>query len=130
MSVQQARRVLPFSQLLLILMGIVVLYLAADFVRQVAVSHQRDEELGQIDQRLVVARDETEELKSEVDRLGSPESIEEAVRPKGLTRPDEVLVILVGAPENSLPGEEQEPQAETEFDSPREAWLDLFFGIR
>jgi len=40
------------------------------------------------------------------------------------------LVIVVGSPEDLLPDEEQEPWAEPEFDSPREAWLDLFFGIR
>lgn len=130
MSVQEARRVLPFSQLLLILMGIVVLYLAADFVRQVAVSHQRKEELAQLDQAIAAANQETERLRSEFDRSESPEAIEEAVRPQGLTRQDEVLVILVGAPGESIPEEEQEPRSETEFDSPREAWLDLFFGIR
>jgi cell division protein FtsB len=130
MSVQEARRVLPFSQLLLILMGILVVYLAADFVRQVAVNHQRQEELRQIGQDIERAKRETVELEGQLEYANSPDAVEEALRPQGLTREDEVLVVLVGAPGDPLPDEEQESNTETEFGSPREAWWDLFFGTR
>jgi hypothetical protein len=95
-----------------------------------AVSHQRKEELGQFEQRIAAARQETEELQNELDRVGSPEAVEEAVRPQGMTLEDEVLVILVGAPEEPLPEDEQEPATQAGFGTPREAWLDLFFGSR
>jgi hypothetical protein len=111
-------------------MGIVVLYLAADFVRQMAVSHQRKEEYAQIEQRIALGREETVKLTEELEKVGSPQAIEEAVRPQGMIREDEVLVIPVGAPSEALPEDEPESLIETEFDSPREAWLDLFFGTR
>ena len=130
MTVREARRVLPFSQLLLILMGILVLYLAADFVRQMAVGHQRKEDLLQLDEEILVAGQETVELEKEYAQVGSPAAIEAAVRPQGLAREDEVVVILVGAPTDTLPEKEQEPRMEGGFDSPREAWWDLFFGTR
>lgn len=124
----KARRLLPFSHILLILMGILVLYLVVDFGRQVGLSHQRREELRQIEKRIEAANAETAELKRRLEFASSPQAAEAWARRNGLTRDDEVLVVFLGSLEDSSPAEEQELEAGMVQDSPRDAWWDLFFG--
>jgi hypothetical protein len=116
--------------MLLILMGVLVLYLVVDFGRQVGVSHQRREELRQIEYSIMAANEEGAQLLGELEYATSPEAAEAWARRNGLTRPGEVLVVPVGPSEDSEAPVEQQPEAGAAFDQPREAWLHLFFGTR
>lgn len=130
MAVDKARRVLPFNQILLILMGILLLYLMVDFGRQVAVSRQRREELAEIEREIEAATQESAELDSQLSYVSSPEAAEAWARPNGWTRPDEVLVVFVGPTTDSAASGQGRDEARTSSESPRDAWWDLFFGTR
>jgi hypothetical protein len=123
-------RVLPFNQLLLILIGALVLYLVVDFGRQVGVSHQRREELHQLELKVESAQAETVALQEQYNYATSPQAAEEWARRNGLTKPDEVLAVFVGDSTDSYHAGEKRPKASTSPTSPREAWWDLFFGTR
>jgi cell division protein FtsL len=126
----RARRLLPFNQILLVLMALLILYLVVDFARQVGVSYQRREDLKQIEQSIDSAQARMEGLQSQLEYATSPAAAEQWARREGLTRPDEVLVIFVGPAATSEPAGEKKPADSTRFNSPRDAWWDLFFGTR
>jgi hypothetical protein len=129
-AVDKTRWALPFNQILLILMGVLLLYLVVDFGRQVGVSYQRREELRQLDQKILAAEQESFELDRQWQYINSPDAAEAWARANGWTRQDEVLVVFVGPSPESAEEELGGEQAGTDFHTPRDAWWDLFFGTR
>jgi cell division protein FtsB len=122
------RKVLPFTQILLILMGIFVAYLVVNFGRQVGVSHQRRQELQQVEDQITAARQERAELEQQLDHAESDAAVREWALPNGLIKPDEVRVVIPSL--EPVPAAEQDSEAGAGPDSPRETWWDLFFGTR
>jgi cell division protein FtsB len=130
LTVSKTRRFWPFSQILLILMGILVVYLAADFARQVATSHQRRDELGDLNLEIEEANATNSQLRSDLEYATSPEAVEGWARPRGWTRPNEKVIFFVGTYPDISPTIEHSPGSSTQGMEPREAWWDHFFGSR
>ena len=125
-----ARKILPFGQILLIIMGIVVLYLAADLSRLVSVGYQRRQELRRVEAQLAAAQARQAELQAQLAYARSEAAVDEWARDNGLVRSGEVPVVIV-APEaegRTPPG--QQPAGDTDPATIREAWWRLFFGWR
>jgi len=123
-------KLIPLNQILLILMGILVVYLMVDFGRQMGVSRQRREELDQIEQKIDMTLAERGDLENQLGGATSPEAVEAWARRNGLTRENEVLVVFLGGPTGpTTSGDESSSRADS-GQSPRDAWLALFFGRR
>lgn len=130
MTEARFRAGLSLSQVLLLLMGILMVYLVVDFGRQVIASHQRREELQRLDVLVTNAQAEKAALEKRVEYDASPQAAEAWAREQGWVKPDEVPVVLVApqaspssaAPKGAVPnaGSTSSPQA----------WWDLFFGDR
>ena len=130
MSNNSARRTRLFRQVLLILMGIVILYLAAGFVGQARTSHQRRQELDRIGQQIQEVDDDIADLEQARVDVQSPEAAERWARENGMVKEGEVpAVVLAPSPGPSLEGG-QEPGEGALPGSNREAWWELFFGNR
>lgn len=130
MSNNNARRTLPFRQVLLILMGIVILYLAAGFVRQARISYQRNQELGQIEQEITKTEAEIAELDEVLVYVESPEATDRWARENGMAKEGEVSAVVNAPDSGSSPEVGQEPGEGALPGTNREAWWDLFFGRR
>ena len=125
-----ARKTLPFGQILLIIMGIVVLYLAADLSRLVGVSYRRRQELHRVEAQLAAAQARQAELQAQLTYARSEGAVDEWARDNGLVRSGEVPVVIV-APEaegETPPG--QQSVGEIDPAAIRGAWRRLFFGPR
>ncbi len=129
MIAREPHRTLSLSQLFLILMGTLLLYLIVNFGRQVAVSYERREELRRVEDQVAAARAETEHLRQYLDYANSDASAEAWARAQGWARPGEVPVIIV-APESTLPAVPEDAPAPGSPASHRQAWWELFFGAR
>ncbi len=127
---RNARIGLPFGHILLILGGILILYLVANFGRQVGVSYQRRQELKQIEQEIESARQEKEALEKELIYAQSPQAAEAWAREQLWSRPDEVAVMVVAPPADASPAGPEKPAEAGGPGSIRDAWWDLFFGSR
>lgn len=125
-----AGRTLPFGQILLIILGIVVLYLAADLSRLVGVSYQQRKALHQVEAQLAAAQARQAELQEQLVYARSEAAVDEWARDNGLVRPGEVPVVVVAPPaeEGTLAG--HLPPESTNPATIREAWWNLFFGSR
>ncbi len=126
----KARRRILINQFLLLLMGIVIVYLMADFARQLAVHYQRREELRQLDAEIELALQKQQDLEMRRAYVQSPQAAEEWARENGLAKEGEQSVVIV-APESAaaLPSEEDAGAGPAPV-SPRDSWWDLFFGRR
>ena len=125
-----ARKILPFGQILLVIMGIVVLYLAVDLSRLVSVGYQRRQELRRVEAQLTAAQARQSELQAQLAYARSEAAVDEWARDNGLVRAGEVPVVIV-APEaegRTPPG--QQPAGDADPATIREAWWRLFFGWR
>ena len=125
---KETRRTPLASQFFLILMGIVLLYLVVSFGRQVAVSYQRGQELAQIREKVNLAKEQNQELHSNLDYALSDPAAEAWAREQGWAKTDEVPVIVV-APSTAKTPSSESPAQESP-DSYRQAWWELFFGTR
>lgn len=125
---KETRRRPFFSQLLLILMGIVLLYLVVSFGRQVAVSHQRSQELAQIQEKVKLAEQQNQELHNYLDYAQSAPAAEAWARQQGWAKAGEVPVIVVDPLTVETPT--IEPLQQVSPASYRQAWWELFFGTR
>ena len=130
MTDRLVRKTLPFSQILLILVGILLLYLLVDFGRQVGVSRQRREELRQLEHELSIAQQRQAELKRTLEYAQSDAAVEEWARKNGLAKIGEVPVVLIAPPADASSQALRVFDGDTRPLSPREAWWDLFFGTR
>jgi len=125
---KEVRRTPFISQLLLILMGTVLLYLVVNFGRQVAISYQRGQELQQIQEKVGLAEERNQELRDYQEHAKSDSATEAWARDQGWAKAGEVPVIIVApsaaeSPAIELPAQESPT-------SNRQAWWELFFGTR
>jgi cell division protein FtsB len=119
----------PFiSQLLLILMGTILLYLVVNFGRQVAVSYQQGQELAQIQEKVKLAKEQNQQLYDYLDYANSDSAAEAWAREQGWAKAGEVPVIVVAPSAAEAPTIESPPQESPA--SYRQAWWELFFGTR
>ncbi len=128
MTEGKARKMLSLSQILLILMGIFVVYLVVNFVRQIGVSHQRRQELRQLEDEVAAALQVHADLEQQLDYAPSGAAVREWALANGMTKPDEVLVVVPSL--EPVPAVEESPEEGVSPGSPRETWWDLFFGTR
>jgi cell division protein FtsB len=126
----RVRNSLPLVRILLILMGVLALYLLANFVRQVAISQQRRSELSELDQKIADAKEERADLGEALTYAQSDAAVDEWARQENWARPDEVSVVVVAPPASISPEGEGRSQGGGGPDSARDAWWDLFFGTR
>ncbi len=130
MTATKDRKASFITQIVLLLMAILFMYLIVDFGRQVGVSRQRQEELRLLDMEIQAEKAEIESLGKELEFASSPEAVEAWARRRGMTRPGERLVVFLGGSLGE-PSQAEAPSAgRSRVDSPREEWLDLFFGTR
>ena len=119
----------PFiSQLLLVLMGTILLYLVVNFGRQVAVSYQQRQELAQIQEKVRLAEEQNQQLHDYLNYANSDQAAEAWAREQGWAKAGEVPVIVVSPPAAEAPAIESLPQESPS--SYRQAWWELFFGTR
>ena len=124
------RRVLSFRLFPLVIMGIVILYLGASFARQASISHQRRQELRELETEITETKTENVDLQDGLEYMQSTEATEEWARKNGWAKQDEVSVVVV-APSADLPNNDTRGTLEGPKPSPnRELWWDLFFGER
>jgi len=126
----KVRNSLPIVRILLVLMGVLALYLLANFVRQVAISQQRRSELSDLEQAIADAQEERAELEEALTYAQSDAAVDEWARKIGWARPYEVSVVVIAPAASTSPGEEGSPEGGSGPALPRDAWWDLFFGTR
>ena len=119
-----------FTQLLLILMGLVLLYLAVSFARQVRVSQQRRQEIGNLEGQIGVTLEERTTLERDLQQARSDTAVEEWARSQGWAKADEVIVVPVGARTAPSADGQAAPRPPTVPASPQQAWWNRFFGTR
>lgn len=130
MTASKVRKASPISQLALLLMAILFMYLIVDFGRQVGVSRQRREELRLLEVEVQAETAEIQKLEADLVLASSPEAVEAWARRRGMTRPGERLVVFFGGSLGEPAELEKTPTNRATIDSPRDEWLDLFFGTR
>ena len=124
------RKALSFRLFPLVIMGILILYLGASFARQASISHQRREELHELEAEIVATELENVDLQAHLEYVQSPEAAEEWARENGWAMQDEVSVVVVAPSVHSSPSDTLGTQEEPKPSSNREVWWDLFFGER
>jgi cell division protein FtsB len=125
---KESHRIPFISQLLLILMGTILLYLVANFGRQVAVSYQQGQELDQIREKVKLAKAQNQALRNYLDYANSSSAVEAWAREQGWAKAGEVPVIVIAPAAAEAPVSESPPQESPA--SYRQAWWELFFGTR
>ncbi len=127
MSERRLRIGFPSNQIVLILMGILVLYLAADFGRQVIVSQQQKDDLGKVQAQIAASNDRQAALQAQLGYSLSDAAAEAWAREQGWVKAGEVPVVIV-APA-AVPGSEAQP-GDTGSGSGTilKEWWNLFFG--
>jgi cell division protein FtsB len=130
MTEARVRKALPISQFLLLFMGILLLYLVADFGRQVIVHHQRQQDLRQLQAQVESAREQTKLLDAWLTYVQSPQAAAAWAREQGWTKPDEVPVVVVAPPSGPSAEVDVGTEVVTGSSSPRDAWQTLFFDER
>ena len=110
----------------LILMATVLLYLVANFGRQVAVSYQQRQELAQIQEKVRLAEEQNQQLHDYLNYANSDQAAEAWAREQGWAKAGEVPVIVVAPSAAEAPKIETLPQESPA--SYRQAWWELFFG--
>jgi len=124
---EKIRRTPLISQLLLVLMGAMLVFLVVSFARQVTISHQQSAVLNRIEEKIRVAMAEKGQLDEYLAYVWSPEALERWARQHGWTRPDETLVVPVGVGTEGPPPEQAISEEGRKPDSPQGEWWDLFF---
>ena len=124
------RKALSLRLFPLVLMGIVILYLGASFARQASISHQRREELRELEAEIAATERGNVDLQERLEYVQSPEAAEKWARENGWAKQDEVSVVVVAPSAHSSPSDARSATEEPKPSSNREAWWDLFFGER
>ena len=124
------RRLSFINQLLLLLMGIVMLYLLADFGRQLAVYYQRRQELRQVEAQIAAAEQEKLALEEQRSYALSPVAAEQWARENGWAQEGEQTVVIVGQGAQEQLAPEERVDTNPDGTSPQSTWWDLFFGER
>lgn len=128
MTGKKLRNTPLINQLLLILMGAVILYMAVSFVRQIGISRQRQAELEKLTQSIGVAREERVRWENYLEHVQSEAAVEARGRKLSWGRPDQELIVPVGGGAEPSPGAQESVEDRTDPTSPRNAWWDMFFG--
>ena len=128
--VSSVRKALSFRLFPLVIMGIVILYLGASFARQASISHQRRQELRDLEAEVAATERENVDLQERLGRAQSPAAVEEWARENGWAYEDEVSIAVVAPAAQSSPGDTPGTKEEAKPSSNRDAWWDLFFGER
>jgi len=127
MSVRRLRIGFPSNQIMLILMGILILYLAVDFGRQVIVSQQQTTELSQVQAQVAASNGQQAMLQAQLEYSRSDAAAEAWAREQGWVKANEVPVVIV-APD-TVPAVETQPQgAGSVSGTTLREWWNLFFG--
>jgi hypothetical protein len=126
----RTRRALPIHHLLLVLLAVVLLYLGADFGRQVVASYQRQEDLRRIEGNVESARQETQRLEARLDYARSSQAAEAWAREQGWAKADEVPLVVIAPPASASPATDESAVEDGGSLSNREAWWAFFFGER
>jgi cytoskeletal protein RodZ len=116
------------KQVILILMATVLLYLVANFGRQVAVSYQQGRELEQIQAKVSLAKEQNQVLLDYLAYAQSDSAAEAWAREQGWAKSGEVPVVVIAPSTVEIPTLES-PAQESPASS-RQAWWELFFGTR
>ena len=127
MSERRLRIGFPSNQIVLILMGILVIYLAADFGRQVIVSQQKKDGLSQVQAQIAASQEHQAALNAQLEYSQSDAAAEAWAREQGWVKAGEVPVVIV-AP-GALPGSEAQPDDNGSGSGTiLKEWWNLFFG--
>jgi hypothetical protein len=118
------------TQLLLVLMGTVLVYLTANFIRQVHLSLQRHREVEIVEGQIAVTLEERAFLEQALQTALSEPAVEEWARSQGWVKKDQVLVVPVGGLAVPSGQEPTFPQAPRQPNSPQRAWWSRFLGGR
>lgn len=122
------RRAFPYRLILSVLMGVVLLYLLANFVMLTGERLELRGRLRRIEREIAAAEKANAELEARLDYVSSDDAAEEWARENGWARTDEVLVVVL-APEGETPsGVELSPAEPAGSATSRESWWNLFFG--
>jgi len=127
---KESRKASFVNQILLILIGTLLLYLVVNFGRQVAVSYQRHQELGQVQSQASVAQSRTQELQEYLDYALSDGAAEAWARQQGWAKPGEVPVLIVAPSAAESSTTQNEPARAESPASYQQSWWELFFGTR
>jgi hypothetical protein len=122
------RRAFPYRLILSVLMGVMLLYMVANFVRQTGERLDLRDRLRHIEQEIAAAERANSQLKERLDYVSSDDAAEEWARENGWARSDEVLVVVLAPESAAAPGAEIDPEEDAGPASIRDSWWDHFFG--
>jgi hypothetical protein len=129
MNKRKLRVVFPSSQIVLILMGILVLYLAVDFGRQVIISQQYKARLLAVQAKKAAASDRQAALQDQYEYIQSDKAPSDWGRNLGWAKPNEVPVVIV-APDEASGSASPSDAGSVPPDGNLNEWWELFFGAR
>jgi cell division protein FtsB len=124
----KARTARFFSQLLMILVGIVVVYLVMDFGRQVMASHRQRADLKGLQARLDAIFGEQRELENKVRYAYSEQAVDDWAREQGMVKENEVAVTILADDQAPEPPVRETPRTAPASIPARRVWWDLFFA--
>jgi cell division protein FtsB len=130
MSDRKLHIAFPSSQIVLVLMGILILYLAVDFGWQVIVSQQRRNDLRDVQAQIDGSRQRQAELKKQLEYSQSNAAAEAWARDQGWVKANEVPVVIVAPAGDSGSATQGGEAGSSASDSILDQWWDLFFGNR
>jgi cell division protein FtsB len=126
----KARMARFFSQLLMILLGIVVVFLVVDFGRTVVESQQQYSELKELKAERDAVYAEQKELQDAVRYAYSVQAVEDWSREIGLVKDDEIGVTIIDYNEAPVAPVRESPRTTPASIPARRVWWDLFFAER
>jgi cell division protein FtsB len=118
----------PYRLILSVLMGVVLLYMVVNFVRQTGERLDLRDRLRHIEQEIAATERANSQLKARLDYVSSDDAAEEWARENGWARSDEVLVVVLAPESAAAPGTEIDPEEDAGPASIRDSWWDHFFG--
>ena len=124
------RVAIPYRLILSLLIGAVLLYLAASFVMQIGVSLDLQDKVRRLDKDITAAEQANAALEARLDYVSSDDAAEEWARQNGWAKPDEVLVVVLAPEAESPPPDGRQQEEEVRPVTNRESWWNLFFGER
>ena len=117
-----------FSQLLMIFVGIVVVYLVVDFGGTVIASRHLNRDLEDLRARLRATNKEQRRLEDRVRYAYSEQAVDVWAREIGLSKENEVAVTLLNYGEAPEPPVREKPRTTPASIPARRVWWDLFFA--
>jgi cell division protein FtsB len=117
-----------FSQLLMILVGIVVVYLVMDFGRTVMASRRQNEDMKELQGRLKAVYEEQGQLEDRVRYNYSEQAVDDWAREIGLVKENEVAVTILDDDEAPEPPVREKPRTTPASIPARRVWWDIFFA--